>query len=111
MATYTINYLTGDTETVLADNVEYDPSAADYTFYLDGKVAALAPVANVRSVHHKDDGGPQYPYEDGDVIVLGPETFTDHDREVISHLGVGYTRRPGPNLFAGRKPDGIEVTS
>lgn len=55
MATFTINYLTGDTEKVQADNVEYDANASDYTFYIDGKVAALAPVGNVRSVHRKDD--------------------------------------------------------
>lgn len=52
MAQYTINYLTGDTDTVEADRVEYDIDARDYTFTAaDGKgVVALAPIATVRSV-------------------------------------------------------------
>ncbi|MFH9574198.1 hypothetical protein ACH4MG_27120 [Streptomyces sp. NPDC017454] len=57
MAQYTINYLTGDVETVEADGVEYDGIARDYTFTgLDGMgVIALAPAANVRSIHRQDD--------------------------------------------------------
>lgn len=56
MAQYTINYLTGDTETVEADGVEYDVDARDYTFTkANGMgVVALAPVASVRSVIRVD---------------------------------------------------------
>ena len=54
MAQYTINYLDGTTECVTADGVEYDPAARDYTFYLNKQAVALAPIANVRSVHHPD---------------------------------------------------------
>ncbi|MET8694703.1 hypothetical protein ABZV65_19420 [Streptomyces bauhiniae] len=52
MAAYEINYLTGDTDTINADGVEYDPDARDYTFVGDSGrgVVALVPVANVRSV-------------------------------------------------------------
>lgn len=55
MARYEINYLTGDTEMVEADGVEYDTDARDYTFVKNGQVVALAPVSNVRSVHRQDD--------------------------------------------------------
>lgn len=54
MARYTISYLTGDTETVEGDRVEYDSDARDYTFYNGNQVVALAPIANVRSVHRQD---------------------------------------------------------
>jgi hypothetical protein len=56
MAQYTINYLTGDTETIEADGVEYDVDARDYTFTAaDGKgVVALAPIVGVRSVIRAD---------------------------------------------------------
>jgi 5-keto 4-deoxyuronate isomerase len=56
MTQYTINYLTGDTDTVEADGVEYDVDARDYTFTgAGGKgVVALAPVATVRSVIRTD---------------------------------------------------------
>ncbi|NED75390.1 hypothetical protein G3I51_24310 [Streptomyces sp. SID9944] len=55
MAQYLINYLTGDTETVAADGVEYDVEARDYTFHTSGQVVALIPVSNVRSVHRQDE--------------------------------------------------------
>jgi len=55
MAQYLINYLTGDTETVDADGVEYDADARDYTFVKSGQVVALAPINNVRSVHRQED--------------------------------------------------------
>ena len=57
MAQYTINYLTGDTETVEADGVEYDGIARDYTFHGPNGIGviALAPAANVRSIHRQDE--------------------------------------------------------
>ena len=57
MACYTIKYLDGDTETVTADGLEYDPDARDSNLTkVDGKgVVALAPAANVRSIHRHDE--------------------------------------------------------
>lgn len=55
MARYTINYLTGDTETVEADGVEYDVDARDYTFVVGREAVALAPVGCVRSVIRQAD--------------------------------------------------------
>lgn len=103
MAQYTINYLTGDTDTVEADGVEYDDEARDYNFVNGKQVVALAPVATVRSVIRKDDEAtPEtataYPYQDGDVTVLGPGVFASIDGEAISWKGSNYSRRPGPTL-------------
>ncbi|MDX3324769.1 hypothetical protein PV405_08820 [Streptomyces sp. ME02-6979-3A] len=50
MARYEINYLDGNTDTVMAEGVEFDAEARDYTFYTEGRAVALAPVANVRSI-------------------------------------------------------------
>ncbi|SES03550.1 hypothetical protein [Streptomyces qinglanensis] len=55
MARYTINYLTGDTETVEADGVKYDDEARDYTFYTGSEAVAFAPVDNVRSIHRHNE--------------------------------------------------------
>ncbi|WP_394436281.1 hypothetical protein [Streptomyces sp. SGAir0957] len=53
MAQYAINYLTGDTETITADNLE--PSGGQYIAWAgDGSAAAYIPVANVRSVIRQD---------------------------------------------------------
>lgn len=103
MAQYTINYLTGDTETVEADGVEYDAEARDYTFVVGRVAVALAPVANVRSVVRKPDettpdAATAYPYQEGDVTVLGPEVFVSPDGEVLSWKGSNYSRRTGPML-------------
>lgn len=113
MATYTINYLTGDTETVQADGLVRDDDeyrAYNETDARNSVTVAWIPACNVRSVLRAEDEKRQYPYEDGDIIVLGPETFTDHTHEAISHKGIGYTRRPGPNLFLGGKALHGEVT-
>jgi hypothetical protein len=54
MARYTINYLTGDTETITAANLE--PSGNQYVAWGgDGPAAAYIPIANVRSVIRQDD--------------------------------------------------------
>ncbi|MFD4547282.1 hypothetical protein [Streptomyces sp. NPDC058466] len=100
MARYTINYLTGDTETVEADGVEYDADAGDYTFVVGRQAVALAPVINVRSVHRQDDTNEAiaYPHQDGGVTVLGPEVFASADGDAISWRGENYTRNPR-NLF------------
>ncbi len=101
MARYTINYLTGDTETVEAEGVEYDPDARDYTFVVGQQAVALAPVANVRSVHRQDEDPKKsvtYPYQDGDVIILGPEVFASTDGEAISWKGANYSRGPYRSL-------------
>jgi hypothetical protein len=34
-----------------------------------------------------------YPYEDGDVTVIGPEAFVSANRDVISYQGDNYYRR------------------
>jgi hypothetical protein len=97
MAQYVIKYLDGDTETVEADGLEHDPDARDYNFTkANGKgVVALAPAANVRSIHRHDDnsGATMYPHKDGDVTVLGPEVIASTDGETISWKGEHYTRR------------------
>ncbi|MDP5310392.1 hypothetical protein [Streptomyces poriferorum] len=55
MARYEIHYLDGNTDHVTADGVEYDTDARDYTFFTDGQVVALTPVANVRSIIRHED--------------------------------------------------------
>ena len=56
MAHYTINYVTGDIETLDADSVRYDDDAQDYTFYLGNEAVALAPATNIRSIHRQVAG-------------------------------------------------------
>lgn len=57
MARYTINYLTGDVETVEADAVEYDIDACDYVLGSStvGAQVAIVPRANVRSIVRQSD--------------------------------------------------------
>lgn len=50
MATYTINYLAGETDTVTADRIDSDEHPVDYTFSNNGQVVAVVPIANVRSI-------------------------------------------------------------
>lgn len=38
---------------------------------------------------------PDYPYADGETIVLGPETFVSRDASTVNWRGVNYTRREG----------------
>jgi hypothetical protein len=57
MARYTINYLTGDTETVQVDRIEEE--GTQYTAYLgndedSSTIVSHIPVANVRSIHRED---------------------------------------------------------
>jgi hypothetical protein len=57
MAQYTINYLTGDTETIQVDRVEEE--GTQYTAYLGtdedhSVIVSHIPVANVRSIHRQD---------------------------------------------------------
>ncbi|WP_458089486.1 hypothetical protein [Streptomyces malaysiensis] len=54
MARYTINYLTGDTETIEAERVEYDFDARLFIFHGGQHPVALVPQANVRSILHLD---------------------------------------------------------
>ncbi len=54
MAQYTINYLTSDTETVEAVQVEYDLEARLFIFHGDEKPVALVPQANVLSIHRQE---------------------------------------------------------
>jgi hypothetical protein len=104
MAHYLINYLTGDTETVTADTVNIDCEARAFVFHATAneyKPVALVPQANVRSIHRQDDESAKersYPYQDGDVTVLGPEVFASADGEAISWKGTPYARRPYPAL-------------
>lgn len=58
MANYTINYLTGDTETVTADSIDY--TGVQYIAYnvIDSRnstTVAWIPAANVRSIHKQSD--------------------------------------------------------
>lgn len=36
--------------------------------------------------------GPEYPHQDGDATVLGPEVFLSRGKTVICHAGVNYFR-------------------
>lgn len=42
------------------------------------------------------DAVPDYPYRDGDTIVLGPEIFAASDGSVICWKGVNYVPQPEP---------------
>ncbi|MFS4103745.1 DUF6085 family protein [Streptomyces sp. PD-S100-1] len=56
MAKFTINYLSGDTETVTAVTVDRSFDSREYHFPdRDGRLAARIPVANVRSIHRQDE--------------------------------------------------------
>jgi hypothetical protein len=100
MARYTIKYLTGDEETIEAKSVAHDTDARQYVFHSQDRIYApvsLIPQANVLSIHRQDDEAEapvSYPYQDGDVTVLGPEVFASVDGEVISWKGANYTRGP-----------------
>ncbi|MEU2403417.1 hypothetical protein ABZ609_03690 [Streptomyces rubiginosohelvolus] len=57
MARYEINYLDGNTETILVDRVEEE--GTQYTAYLGtnedhSEIVSHIPVANVRSIHRAD---------------------------------------------------------
>lgn len=48
---------------------------------------------------------PDFPYQDGDVTVLGPEVFASADGQVISWRGENYVRQAQPDFtspLAGR---------
>lgn len=58
MAQYTINYLTGDTETIQVDRIEEE--GTQYTAYLGSDedtsvIVSHIPAANVRSIHRQAD--------------------------------------------------------
>lgn len=58
MARYTINYLTGDVETVEAETVNIDDESKVFVFRTDpiqNEPDAIVPTANVRSIHRHDD--------------------------------------------------------
>lgn len=50
------------------------------------------------------DTPPTFPYQDGDITVLGPEIFASQDGQVISWKGDNYTRQTCP------APDGPALT-
>ncbi|MEU1497271.1 hypothetical protein [Streptomyces sp. NPDC005732] len=102
MARYTIKYLDGESETVDAISVAHDHEADQYVFHAQERKyapVALIPQGNVLSIHRHGDPGEStaatYPYQDGDVTVLGPAVFASADGEVISWAGANYSRRPG----------------
>jgi hypothetical protein len=106
MAQYTINYLTGETETVNADHMVIDYDAKAYVFRA-GDIgdqpeavipSAFVPAANIRSIHRTDSETTRYPYTDGDVTVLGPEIIASLDGDAISWKGVHYSRHPYPTI-------------
>lgn len=55
MATYTINYLNGETDTVEADRITSDERPVDYTFSNDREIVAVVPIANVRSILRQNE--------------------------------------------------------
>lgn len=46
----------------------------------------------------------QYPYQDGDVTVLGPEVFASDDGQTISWKGVNYVLQPAPTTDGPPSP-------
>ncbi len=94
MARYTINYLTGDIETVTADRSEYDLDSRSLLLYANEQPVAWIPQANVRSVHREGDKtGTEYPYQDGDFTILGPHIFTGRNGDTICWKGTNYIRQ------------------
>lgn len=57
MARYTINYLTGDTETIEAAKTEYDLDGRLFIFHGSHHPVALVPQVNVRSILRAAEGG------------------------------------------------------
>lgn len=46
----------------------------------------------------------QYPYQDGDVTVLGPRVFVSNDGKVISWRGVNYVPHPDQGFTVPDEP-------
>lgn len=98
MARYLITYLIGDSETIEANSVNLDGD--QYVFHQQDRQyapVAFVPQGNVVSVVRQDsnaEASVTYPYQDGDVTVLGPEVFASTDGEAISWRGTNYTRGP-----------------
>jgi hypothetical protein len=49
-----------------------------------------------------------YPYESGDVIVLGPETFVSKDGKTLSYKGENYIPQPDPFTLTVSNPVGFD---
>jgi len=49
-------------------------------------------------------GTTEYPYQDGDITVLGPEVFASQDGAVISWKGVSYVRQTAPTTDGPPSP-------
>lgn len=104
MTRYRITYDNGHAETITAASVNYDPDESQYLLVDEhDRRVAFIPDRNVLSIHRQDDDPSTtttYPYQDGDVIALGPEVFASADGETISWKGANYNRRPYPSLGA-----------
>jgi len=58
--------------------------------------AAAAEGVQINRPAPTNDVAARYPFESGDVLVLGPECFIDAGRRVISYQGENYYARPAP---------------
>ena len=47
----------------------------------------------------------EYPHDDGEVVVLGPEIFVNVEAEVISWRGENWVKQPAPSNAAAASPD------
>ncbi|GAP46882.1 hypothetical protein [Streptomyces azureus] len=94
MPRYHVRYLNGDDETIEAAAISYDADKIQYLATAeDGAAIAYIPIGNILSIVAIDKAATTYPYQDGDVTVLGPEVFASPDGETISWKGENYTRR------------------
>ena len=64
------------------------------TAIIAGLLLANAIVTALRDVATAKHGSAtKYPHQDGDLTVLGPETFTNNTHDVICWKGVNYMRK------------------
>lgn len=76
-------------------------------------VYVAKPYVMGRETEEPGRGKTKYPFEKGDVIVLGPETIKSKDGQVISHQGVNYYRLPEPfggDEFKWSSPEDFDRT-
>lgn len=82
-----------------ADSVVETLSAKVRTALRNGCLATdmlTVTVAEAQQLLNINSGVTQYPYDDGEVVVLGPEIFVNPEAEVICWRGENWTKQPAP---------------